>query len=193
MKKKIAVFASVFLSVLFIIGGIYYVKYYNSIKEIKVDGNYVKYDTEESLNDAADIILYGTPANKFEDRKHVNKKNDDGVLKDFYTITEFKVKKVLKNSTTLQINKNDLFNIIEPTTLIQEIDGKKIIQINSYKAMEESNNYIVYLKSNDEGEYSVINMSNGKFNMDKVEKTSNNEHNEIKNNVMKKHLKNISD
>ena len=37
MKKKIAVFASVFLSVLFIIGGIYYVKYYNSIKEIKIE------------------------------------------------------------------------------------------------------------------------------------------------------------
>jgi archaellum component FlaF (FlaF/FlaG flagellin family) len=191
MKKKFGVFASICLFALLVAGGIYYFKYYNSIKEINIDGNFVTYDSEKELNDAADIILYGSPVNKFEDREHVNKKNADGVLKDFYTITKFKVKKILKNSTSQQININDLFNIIEPITLIQEIDGKKIIQIDSYNAMEESNKYIVYLKSNGNGGYSVINMSNGKFNMDKDEKTDDGKHMEIKNDIIKKYSKDI--
>lgn len=59
-----------------------------------------------------------------------------------------------------------MFNIIEPIGLVQQIGGKKVLQMNSYESMEENTKYIVYLKSNNNGGYSVINMANGKFNMD---------------------------
>ena len=165
-KKKLFYFISTCLLTLIISGGIYYYNVYNSIKVIDIHANYVTYDTEEALNNNADIILYGSPVNKFEDREHVNRENKDGYIEDFYTITEFNVEKVLKNSTTLQINEKDLFNIIEPIGLVQQIGGKKVLQMNSYESMEENTKYIVYLKSNKNGGYSVINMANGRFNMD---------------------------
>jgi hypothetical protein len=179
-KKKIGYFISAFLITLIISGGIYYYSVYNSVKTITIHGNYIKDNTEEELNERADIILYGSPVDKFEEREHVNIKNEYGVIADYYTLTNFKVKKVLKNITSLQINKKDLFSVIEPIGFIQEFDGKKIISMDSYEAMVENTNYIIYLKSNNRGGYSIINFSNGKFNMDVDINTDNSQLNKLK-------------
>lgn len=189
MKKKFGIILSSCLLMLAIVGGIYYFNIYNSVTEISVHASYVTYDSEKELSDAADIILYGYPIDKFEERKHVNKYMSDGSLYDFYTLTKFEVKKVIKNSTELTINKKDLFDVIEPVGFIQEADGKKIFEIDSYKAMKEKNNYLVFLKSNNKGGYGIINMSNGKFILDdKNNMKENDDKNlKLKNEVIKKY------
>jgi hypothetical protein len=152
-----------------------------------MNASYITYNTEKEMNDSADIILYGSPIDKFEDRKHVNTYINNGKLSDFYTITKFKVKKVLKNSSSLSINNSDLFDIIEPISIVQEFDGKKILTMESYEAMVENNRYIVYIKSNNMGGYSVINMSNGKFNQSQNEKENDQKHLNLKKEVLNKY------
>jgi len=192
MKKKFSIFLGSCLLFLVVGGGIYYFNVYKSVKEISLDANYIAYNSEKELSNAADIILYGTPIDKFEDRKHVNEYMSDGSLADFYTLTKFKVKKVIKNYTSLNINQTDWFDIIEPIGIVQQIDGKKIIERESYKAMEENNNYLVFLKSNGMGGYSVINMSNGKFNIDKDSNSDDKTHLDLKKEVLNKYSNDLA-
>ncbi len=191
LKKKITL--SICLLVM-IFGGLYYFTIYSTVHEIKIHADYVTYNTEDQLSNDADIILYGTPKDKFEDREHVNK-FQNGTLLDFYTLTDFNVQEVIKNSTTLTINKSDSFKVIEPAGMIQEIDGKKILEMDAYKPMNQDNNYVIFLKNNGIGGYSIINMSNGAFNMDETKSSissegiDNEKHSEIKKSVKKKYSK----
>jgi hypothetical protein len=91
MEKKIIVSISVFLVCLIAVGGVYYFKTNRNkpIKEISVSASYKGYHSEKEMNDDAVIILYGSPVDKFEDRKFVNNYSD-GFICDFYTLTKFK-------------------------------------------------------------------------------------------------------
>lgn len=195
MKKKIA--SSVCL-LLVMFGMFYYFNVYTSVHEINIHADYVTYDTEEELSNEADIILYGSPEDKFENREHVNKFTNNGSLSDFYTITNFKVKEVIKNSTTLTINKSDSFKVIEPIGMLQEIDGIKYLEMDSYKAMDKDTRYVIYLKYNGSNGYSIINMSNGKFDMDEtnsfnsIETSENEKHSEFKESIINKYSKFIN-
>lgn len=176
MKIKISLSVCMLLILL---SGIYYFKVYSSVKEINIDADYITYNTEEELSKAADIILYGSPRDDFEEREHVNKFMDDGSLGDTYTLTNFEVLAVIKNSTELTINKKDFFKVIEPIGLLQEIDGKKYLEFDSYKAMNKNIEYVIYLQYNGFNGYSIINMSNGKFDINDLNKekyTGNDEH-----------------
>ncbi|MBK5442205.1 MULTISPECIES: hypothetical protein [unclassified Peribacillus] len=51
--------------------------------------------------------------------------------------------------------------------LISLID--RILTTEHYKELEKDNTYVLYLNKNTYGEYSVINMNNGRFNLDKEE------------------------
>jgi hypothetical protein len=53
--------------------------------------------------------------------------------------------------------------------------------------MVENNRYIVYIKSNNMGGYSVINMSNGKFNQSQNEKENDQKHLNLKKEVLNKY------
>ena len=186
MKKKSMKIFRCCIALSLALGAGYYFKVYKSEKVISIEANYKHYDSEKELSNAADIILYGSPVDKFEDREHVNKYigND---ISDFYTLTKFKINKVLENSTALNLKTSEVFDVIEPIGVVQTSTGKEILKFAFYDAMEHNEKYIVYLKSNGIGGYSVLNMNNGKFNVSKNDSNGDKTHENFKNDILKKY------
>lgn len=180
------------------------------IETIVAHGSYVKYEKESELFEAADLVVIAHTNKDFMDREHIVKfveqtKEDEGLpvaIEDFHTETPVKIMKVLKEDSSNLISKNDNLNIIEPVSLIEEETVKKLSTEN-YIEMEKGKPYILYLKKNTYGEYSVINMNNGRFNLavtDEVTSLSEHghendkeKHNEMKKVVEKRFAKEIKD
>lgn len=149
------------LFILLAVFSLYYFLVYNSYKGV-VDGyaEYISYEDANSLVDSAELVVIATPVKEFDDREHSVTKYGTGSIQDFYTKTELKVEKVLKG----EWDQNDL-TVIEPVSYVQNIDGKRKITQEGYSEMLKDHSYIITLKKNYLGEYSVINMKNGVFDL----------------------------
>ncbi len=189
MNKKVILILCFAILAFGISAGIYYFKVYHSVKDIVLDCNYVTYNSEQELDNAADIILYGTPVDEFDKRQHVNNYINGDVLSDFYTLTKFNVMKVIKAPQDLKIKKSDIFDVIEPIGVKQDKDGIKILKPDAYESLQLGEKYIIYLKSNGKDGYSIINMNNGKFNVLHDEKQDDQKHIELKKSVIAKKAK----
>lgn len=171
-------------------GIIYYTGIYNRVKEVNIQCSYMKYSTSDELHKNADLILIGTALEKFEDRDHYETRFDDGNLQDFYTKTKFKAQKIIKMPEKLALTKDSVFDIIEPVGLIQESDGRKILKLEGYEPLKEKEIYVVFLKDNGFGEYSIINMNGGRFNLQNDENYDNQE-SKIQSDVISKYKKEV--
>ncbi|MDF2801144.1 MAG: hypothetical protein K0S61_1047 [Anaerocolumna sp.] len=116
-------------------------------------------------------------------------------LADFYTIANFSINSVIKNMTTLTLNESDSIGINEPVTMIQQFDGKKYLAKDEYETMNVGTNYVIYLKDNGIYGYSIINRTNGSFNMDEtnasrdITNTEDIKHSEFKKAILDKYSK----
>lgn len=142
-----------------------------SIERVVLHGNFVKFDDEDQLNDEADLIVIASSNDSFLDREHVSvysPAEDDApeTLSDVYSKNKIIIKEILKPDDNYDLNIGDVLEVIEPVAVVEENDEKQIISIENYLEMEEDINYIIYLGLNSYGEYSVINMNNGRFNID---------------------------
>ncbi|OWR30743.1 hypothetical protein CDO73_09105 [Saccharibacillus sp. O23] len=127
-----------------------------------MDASYIGFNTIEDLDAHADLILVGTPILPFEEREHKAAYYQDGVVQDFYTITDFKVDKVVKDSK--QAVKNGMIQYFEPISVVTQETGAKVIySIADYQEVQQGEKYLVFLRENDNGHYATINMNNGKF------------------------------
>jgi len=141
------------------------------METITVHGNFEDYIEEDQLFEAAELIVIAETNKNFADREHVVRYAESDLdlpraIADFYTKTPIMVSKVLKQPNTPVIYENDTLSIIEPITLIEDNHGLKRLTTEGYLETKEGDKYILYLKKNTYGEYSVINMSNGKFNLE---------------------------
>ncbi len=133
-------------------------------REISIEANYVSYSDVEQLDQMSDLIVIGTPTKSFKERKHVSTYFDDGTLQDFYTLTELKIDRIIKGPDDFKHNKSLI--IVEPIGSV-EIDSKKTkITYEGYTELQAGQKSIIFLKKNSFGEYSVINMNLGKFNIE---------------------------
>lgn len=144
-----------------------------TIREVITEVNYETYETVEELDNGADVILIGSPTKEFEEREHVIKFTEPNGLitnkhiSDYYTLSEIKVKKILKEDSRLQTKLNgDLLKVIEPLAIVDYGEEKVKLMREGYTEMKKNSRYIIFLKKNTNGDYSVINMSKGKFNLD---------------------------
>ncbi|MBU9721540.1 MULTISPECIES: hypothetical protein [Bacillaceae] len=147
-----------------------------NMETIVISGSYNKYEEEEDLFNAADLVVIAETNLSFEDRKHVIEympsyhDNLDQAIEDYYTKTPITISKVLKSSASEQLKKNKKLTIIEPLSLIHFDDGsiQKLVS-EDYVELEEHNKYILYLTENTYGEYTILNAFNGRFNLEKKE------------------------
>lgn len=139
---------------------------YNTISLITLDGNFVGYDSFGELDSSADLVIVGVPTQDFLERDHVTTYYPSGDIQDFFTRTEIKVMDVLKNAKKYQVETMPTLDIIEPIGLIQEFDGKKKLVFEGYSELKKDSKYVLFLKENYLGEYSIINNDLGKFNLD---------------------------
>lgn len=142
-----------------------------SIERVMLHGNFVKFDDEDQLNDEADLIVIASSSDSFLDREQFSvysPAEDDApeTLSDVYSKNKIIIKEILKPDDNYDLNIGDVLEVIEPVAVVEENDEKQIISIENYLEMEEDINYIIYLGLNSYGEYSVINMNNGRFNID---------------------------
>ncbi len=138
----------------------------SKFRQVRTFANYVKYPNVDALDNAADIVLVGIPLQDFLGRQHVTTRFADGTVQDFYTLTDVKVEKVIKKPSDLALEDSQTFRVIEPVGLIEEKNGKVKILDEDYQELKQGKKYILFLKSNGAGGYSIINMNLGKFNLD---------------------------
>lgn len=176
-------------------------------KTISIGANYTKYAKESSLFEDAELVVIAKADKDFNEREHfvtyIPSSSPEGQkqLEDYYTKTPITIKKVIKKSEGSDLDKNSKLTIIEPVSLIDDGNGKRKITTEHYKEMEKGKKYIIYLKKNTYGEYSVINMNNGRFNLDVEEELKGNEensdeiekHNNMKKEIIQKYKKEIQE
>lgn len=174
-------------------------------KTISIGANYIKHEEESSLFADADLVVIAKVDKDFNEREHVvtyfpsSYPEQQKEIEDYYTKTPITIKKVLKKPEGFTPDKNSTLTIIEPISLIDDVNGKRKITTEHYKEVEKSKRYVLYLKKNSYGEYSVINMNNGRFNIDVEEELKVKEideiekHNNMKKEIMQKYEKDIKE
>lgn len=128
---------------------------------LRLHANYEAFDTVPDADKNADLIVLASPKSSFDQRKHVVKNFADGKIMDFYTKTPLKISKIIKPDNSLSIKTGQLLTVLEPASYIEEDGFNKLLTYENYEPMSEGLNYLVFLKRNASGEYSVMNMSLG--------------------------------
>lgn len=169
--KKLAKIITSALSFIILLGAITYI--FLPVNRVPVQANYERYITSEALINGAELVLIGTPTKDFLDRKHIMTYYESGDIQDYYTITDFKIEKIVKKPNTLEIYELENFPVVEPVGLYKSLDRKVKLAIDNYWEMKPGSKYIVFLKETN-GKYCVINSNLGKFNLDKTDSDDNN-------------------
>lgn len=155
----------------------------DNLERIVIHGNYFKHEDEKEMNADADLIVIASSNDSFLNREHVAtytpaEEDLPETLEDFYTINTLTIKEVLKPEEESDIPVGSELDVIEPVAIVDTGELKQILTIDNYLEMEEDVDYIIYLKRNTYGEYGVINMNNGRFNLESEDQIVNlNEHN----------------
>ena len=137
----------------------------DTMPTVSIQAKYIGYDTADEIGQDAQIILIASPVDAFADRVHENTYYDDGAIQDFSTYTNLKIERVIKQPEGMNIG--DQMKVIEPVSIFTGTDKKETrISFEGYREMKQGKRYVVFLKNNGMGGYSVINMNNGKFNLD---------------------------
>ncbi len=139
---------------------------------VNSNGNFVSYENFDTLEQNSELIIIAQATEKFEDREHINKyhetpedKYQPKFLIEGITKTNVKIKEVLKQPESENYREGQILSVIEPITIFEDTDKiKKIKTISNYKEIG-TDDYILFLQKNTFGEYGVINMNNGRYNL----------------------------
>lgn len=129
--------------------------------------SFLKYENLTELENASEAILIGHPTKGFFDRTHINTYFDDGALQDYYTITDFKIERVIKSPKNKKFKKGDIVEIVEPIGIVPKGDGSHVLlTTEGYTYMEDDNLYIIFVTGNYIESYSVVSLELGKYLLD---------------------------
>lgn len=143
----------------------------HGLKRVNSEASYISFGSIKALEEISDVIVVGTPILSFEEREHKVTYYDDNMIQDFYTLTDFKVEKVIKDPD--QAVQDAKIKFVEPISIVTSKDGEKMIRsIADYQEIQEGEKYLVFLKDNALGQYGVINMNNGTFDLNENEENS---------------------
>ncbi|GGG14213.1 hypothetical protein [Paenibacillus aceti] len=162
LLKKKNVIISFVLAFILAASGYYYFAIYNSVHDVYLASDYKGFSSAEALFSEAELVVIGSPIKDFEDRKLHLTRFSTGHIEDIVTFTEIKVEKVLKGPEEDGVD----LTVIEPIGIYQTFEGKKRIARAGYTEMKKGSQYVIFLSKNAFGQYGVINMQAGKFNLD---------------------------
>jgi len=144
----------------------------NEIPIVSSTGNYINFENLDTLEQNSELIIIAQATENFEDREHINKYHETPedeyqpkFLIEGITKTEVNIKEILKQPEDEHYNEGEIISVIEPISIFEDVDKvKKIKTVSNYKEIG-TDDYILFLKKNSYGEYGVINMNNGRFNL----------------------------
>lgn len=144
-----------------------------NIPILRTPTNHALYASAEELASKADLIVVGKTPIGFEQGQSVGKFDDYGMISDYYTITPFQVKKLIKGSLSSRE-----ISIIQSAAIVQSPGEtqKTLIMPEDYSPLKKNSSYILFLKEIDgvmfpnlAGKYSIMAVNQGKFNVDKTD------------------------
>jgi len=162
LLKKRSTIISLILAVIFAASCYYYLAIYNSVRDLYVSSDYIGYPTGKALFSNAELVVVGSPLKEFEDRELHLSRFSNGAIEDIATFTEIDVEQVIKGPEGDATN----LKVYEPIGVYQTFKGKERIAYEGYTAMKKGSKYLIFLSKNTYGQYSIINMQSGKFNLD---------------------------
>ncbi|WP_342438207.1 hypothetical protein NSS79_02845 [Paenibacillus sp. FSL L8-0436] len=155
---------------------------------INMDANYILFNDVNQLDQAADLILVGSPTMDFPEREHITTYFGDGAIQDFYTLTDLKIDKILKGPQDFNLATSQSLKIIEPIGYAKPEKKENKITREEYSELEKGEKYIIFLMQNDQGQYVVINVNNGKFNLNETEVSFASDSENVKHEKIKKEV-----
>lgn len=138
-----------------------YSKMTTSISHVRV----VTYHDLASLEEAADLVLIGSPTDAFEDRDHrvtYFEGEKAQTIQDYYTLTKFEVHRVIQSNDP-DVQQDKSIEVIEPIGLVQEFTGRVKLKYEDYSEMEKGKTYVIFLKKMASGHYSIMSLAYGKY------------------------------
>ncbi|PGM58770.1 hypothetical protein [Bacillus sp. AFS053548] len=174
MKYKKIIATAVIIS-LFSVSGVYaYEKYQCNHKPVVKqtlygNGKHATFDSVSEMESKSTLIVVGK---KLHNEKPTiltdgikGKDGYEGIMGG-YTISDFQVKKILKNSSGVEINKNDIIPVLENAATDTIGDGKKEItySVDGYTMMKKGKHYILFMdeSSSDPGTFIPMGVVYGK-------------------------------
>ncbi|WP_195575571.1 hypothetical protein [Paenibacillus sp. 1001270B_150601_E10] len=162
LLKKKSTIISIAIAFILAAAACYYFAIYNSVRVINTSSMYQGFSSAQSLYANAEMVVIGSPVKDFEDREIHTTKLSTGLIGEIVTFTEIKIEKVLKGPEEDAVD----LTVIEPVGVYQTFKGREKITSDGYSEMKKGSTYLIFLGKNTFGQYSVINMQDGKFNFD---------------------------
>ena len=131
-------------------------------KQINIQCNHVLYNDANQLTDYADLIILGQTEKDFSEFSPTFIYTPEGRYQDFYTVTDVKVVKTIKGDYN-----NNYIPIIQGAALVNSPFKKQndLLINEGYSVLEKGKPYLLFLKKTDDGNYSIVSVNQGKFNM----------------------------
>lgn len=126
--------------------------------------NITKYENVDVLEKSADAIVVASPEKDLSELEPTLKYTEEGRLEDYYTVTNVKVKKVLKGD---DIPKS--IDVIQGAAFIKDNElkfEKDVITIEHFRPMEKGKKYLLFLEKKENGQYGILGVFQGKINVD---------------------------
>jgi hypothetical protein len=155
----------------------------------------VTFNSAEELEKSADLIVIGTPSQALLQTQAVVQLDPGGFVADAYSPTAFNIKSVVKGPKLPQS-----ITVIQGAALVTSLrfPGSYIRIIDQYSPMQKGSNYLLFLKKIDGEMYSILSVTQGKFNIDGTDKEeqtlrkSSEQHANLKSKVMSKYKSAVS-
>jgi hypothetical protein len=148
-------------------------------------GKHEGFESIEAMENKATLIVVGKKLTKEEPTVlEDGVKGEDGYegIMGGYTISEFQIKKVIKNTSGKEINKNDIIPILENAATDTIGDNKKKVSysLDGYELMKKGKHYVLFTdeSSSDPGTFIPVGAVYGKApleNTDELEFTGDDE------------------
>jgi hypothetical protein len=138
------------------------------LREMTAHARHIGFRTADELERGAELIVVGTPSEDFFGRRFLVKRYPDGHVMTFATAATIRVSRVIKSPPGFRLSPQRTLQVLEPVGLINEGPAAGWVKINmeDYKELKRGSRYLLFLKRNTFGQYGIINMNLGKFNLD---------------------------
>jgi hypothetical protein len=166
MKKTKIIVSIALLGFISLGSTLWYASADKKVSFAAIEARQVSFNTVDEMVNYSQLVVTGNP---LESENFVTF-DERGFTEDAYTITQFKINKVLENKTTHDYKVGDIIKVAEPTYVYDNgiKPGKTKFSYNNYQNMKKNHKYMLLLVPDDKYDdlYVISGVNEGKQNID---------------------------